>query len=110
MPISQPLPVVERPSRAEQIEAIKAEEARLRAELEQRCPDIFGRWRKYHAALEQIMQEGRKPEPSFAGLPNPSCYCFMNAAVQCLRHTPRFVDAIFNPEPTGAVSSADVAG
>ena len=31
---------------------------------------------------------------NFAGLPNPSNYCFLNATVQCLRHTPGFANML----------------
>eukprot|EP01046_Picozoa_sp_COSAG06_P011722 COSAG06_NODE_673_length_13189_cov_211.299312_3_plen_763_part_00 len=31
---------------------------------------------------------------NWAGLPNPSNYCFLNATVQCLRHTPGFANAL----------------
>ena len=33
-------------------------------------------------------------ELGWMGLPNPSNYCFLNATVQCLRHTPGFADSL----------------
>lgn len=42
-------------------------------------------------------------ELNWAGLPNPSNYCFLNATVQCLRHTPGFANML-------SVSVGDKAG
>ena len=33
-------------------------------------------------------------ELGWMGLPNPSNYCFLNATVQCLRHTPSFANSL----------------
>ena len=31
------------------------------------------------------------PLPKFVGISNPSSYCFLNATIQCLRHTPQLL-------------------
>ena len=43
--------------------------------------------------------------PVFNGLPNPSNYCFLNATIQCLRHTPYLASRITAAAPSDPSTS-----
>ena len=47
----------------------------------------------------RTLGEDEPDAPSFASLPNPSNYCFLNATVQCLRHTPYLTQSICSASP-----------
>ena len=57
--------------------------------------------------LESVKRESpkaRAAKPRFVGIANPSSYCFANATIQCLRHTPRLAEelcAAAPPTPRG---------
>ena len=80
--------------RDEAIQTLASEERDLRAELERVCGETFTRWQECKRELETLKRQGSTADPPFIGLPNPMNYCFMNSAVQCLRHTPQLCDAI----------------
>ena len=45
--------------------------------------------------------------PRFVGIANPSNYCFANATIQCLRHTPRLMEDLFAVASPNALSHRD---
>jgi|EP01043_Picozoa_sp_COSAG02_P048293 hypothetical protein len=47
----------------------------------------------------RTLSEKEPDAPSFASLPNPTNYCFLNATVQCLRHTPYLAQSICSAAP-----------
>ena len=60
----------------------------------ERDPELIGELRRSVSVRAGLAREpsalppNAECPPPFAGLPNPSNYCFLNATVQCLRHTP----------------------
>lgn len=47
----------------------------------------------------RTLSEDEPDAPRFASLPNPTNYCFLNATVQCLRHTPYLAQSICSAAP-----------
>ena len=92
--------------REERIALLEGQAAGLRAQIDALLPaNLLEQWLSCREAVKRLRIQGAAPDPPLIGLPNQSNYCFLNSAVQCLRHTPQLTDAIIGAVPEGDTDS-----
>ena len=97
--------------REERIALMEDQVAELRSQIDRRLPpNLLDQWLSAQDSLERLRRQGSAPDPPLIGLPNLSNYCFLNSAVQCLRHTPQLADAIIDAVPEGREQSTEDSG
>ena len=85
-------------------------EARDDADIRVAAVGVLERAEQLLESVKRESPKARAAKPRFVGIANPSSYCFANATIQCLRHTPRLAEELCAALPHGEVELTTEAG